>query len=87
MGKCGICVFRPIALSNDEAYNLRRGYVVLLVLLLGFTAHVQAGEVVEWDHLIKREGLYYKKFTDVRSTVRFDALKAQPQLPQLLSDA
>ena len=53
MGKCGICVFRPIGLSNDEAQDLRGRYVVLLVLLLGFTAHVQAGEVVEWDYLIE----------------------------------
>mgnify|MGYP001168192130 CR=1 FL=1 len=52
-----------------------------LSLLILVTTPVHAGETVDWDDLVEREGLYFKKFSDVRSTVRFDALKEPPQLP------
>ena len=39
-----------------------------LTLLILVTVPVQAGEVVDWDYLIEREGLYYKKFNDVPFT-------------------
>ena len=52
-----------------------------LSLLILVTTPVHAEETVDWDDLVEREGLYFKKFSDVQSTVRFDALKEPPQLP------
>ena len=43
-------------------------YVVILVPLLGLTTPVHAEETVDWDDLVERDGLFYKKFTDVPFT-------------------
>ena len=50
-------------------------YVVILVLLLGFTTPVHAGEEVTLDDLIQRDGIFYEKFSNVPFTGKVTGLQ------------